>query len=145
MSEEVKETMTAPETPDAPIENKPFDPETPMRIANKIGKGKMKLITPIKDGEKEYGELEYDFTALSGWEFARALNDGTSVRNQRGDMTETQALALFAAAAAKCTAGLDATDIKNRMGMMDAIGAINVATLFFRSSSLAASMRITNE
>ena len=124
-----------------------FDPTTPLKMAENIGKGKMKLCSPIKDGEKSYDEINYDFTALTGWEFARAMDSGAGTRGAQNAsaISEMQAMALFAAAAAKCTDGLDATDIRERMGAMDAIGAINIASLFFKSSLMATSLRITNE
>lgn len=143
MSDE-KETMI-PQPADTADQK--FDPTMPLKMAENLGKGKMKLYAPIVDGEKSYDEISYDFTKMTGWEFAKALDSGVTGMNGRNTttLTDVQALALFAAAAAKCTPGLDATDIKERLGAMDAIGAINIASLFFKSSLMAASLRITNE
>ena len=143
MSDEINANIPQQEYADAKSK---FDPETPLKMAQNIGKGKMQLCSPIMDGERKYDELKFDFTALTGWEFARAMDTGAprgggSITN----LTDAQAMALFAAAAAKCTDGLDATDIRERMGAMDAIGAINTASLFFRSSLMATSLRITKE
>ena len=119
--------------------------KTPFEITKMIAKGKLKLAKPIQDGEVLHDELVYDFNALSGWELARALDNGDNRDPYAKTLTDTQAMALFAAAAGKSTKGLDARDIKERMGPMDAIAAIRIAVLFFNGSLMAGSMRITNE
>ena len=119
--------------------------KTPFEITQMIAKGKLKLAKPIQDGEVLHDELVYDFNALSGWELARALDNGDNRDPYAKTLTDTQAMALFAAAAGKSTKGLDARDIKERMGPMDAIAAIRIAVLFFNGSLMAGSMRITNE
>ena len=117
--------------------------KTPLEVANKVAKGKLQLTTPIQDGEKTYDELKYDMTALTGWELAKALDMGDSMGSSaKNGINDTQALCLFAAAAAKVTEGLDSTDIRERLGAMDAVTAINISTIFFRGSLLAGSMRI---
>lgn len=118
---------------------------SPVEAAENVARGKFKLLTPIEDGEKKYEELVYDFTKLTGWELARAI-DGSGDRNSNpGVLKNTQALALFAAAAAKCTGGLDERDIKERLSATDAVAAIGVASIFFRGSLLAGNYRITKE
>ena len=119
--------------------------KTPFEITQMIAKGKLKLAKPIQDGEVLHDELVYDFNALSGWELDRALDNGDNRDPYAKTLTDTQAMALFAAAAGKSTKGLDARDIKERMGPMDAIAAIRIAVLFFNGSLMAGSMRITNE
>lgn len=117
-----------------------------LETTEKVASGKYRLVQPIKDGDRVYEELEYDFNKLTGWELARALNAGSDRTGSNPTaITEMQALALFAAAAGKCTEGLDATDIRERMGAADAIAVIGMATVFFRGSLLAGSLRITKE
>lgn len=118
---------------------------TPVEAAEAVASGKFKLLVPIVDGEQEYAELRYDFNKLTGWELARAIDSGADRNANPNSMTDVQALSLFAAAAAKATGGLDAQDIKDRMSAMDAIAAISVASIFFRGSLLAGSLRITKE
>ena len=145
-AEEKKGENTA-QNPDAkaaaPEKKAPFNP---IEAAETVSKGKFTLRTPIRDGEKEYTYLKYDFNALSAWELAKAIDAGSSGRNDAFNMSDAQALALFAAAAAKCTeGGLDATDIRERMGASDGVAAIRVASIFFNGSSLAGSLRFTKE
>ena len=105
--------------------------------------GVFKLCRPILDGDKTYEELKYDFTALTASELCRAI-DGASERNDSAyKLSDRQALALFAAAAAKETKGLDATDIRERMSAMDGVAAIRVATIFFDASFRAGSLRLS--
>lgn len=117
---------------------------TPFEAVQKITKGKIKLFKPIQDGDKVHEELNYDFNELTGWELARAIDGGESRDPFAKNLTDTQALSLFAVAAAKCTEGLDERDIKERLGAMDAITAIRTATLFFNGSLMAGSMNTTN-
>ena len=138
-NENVKDTTARDEQPKkAPA----FDP---LEAAETISKGKFKLKAPIQDGEKQYDTLTYDFNALTAWELAKAIDAGTTGRGESFNLTDTQALAIFAAAAAKCTDGLDATDIRERMNAADGIAAIRVAQIFFRGSSLAGSLRFTKD
>lgn len=134
-TEETKDTGAAKKAP-------AFDP---LEAAETVSSGKFKLKTPIRDGEKEYTELKYDFNALTAWELARAIDTGINGKNDPFNVTDVQALSLFAAAAAKATEGLDATDIRERMGGADGIAAIRVAAIFFNGSSLAGSLRFTKE
>lgn len=113
-----------------------------MQAANKLSSGRFKLAMPIMDGEKKYEELNYDFTALTGWELAKALDTGKAKASF--DLSDVQALSLFAAAAAKCTEGIDAIDIRERLSAADATTAIKLSIIFFNSTSLAGSLRITN-
>lgn len=120
----------------------PFDPD---EAAKAVKHGKLRLAEPIYDGEKEYNELEYDFGALKGLELARALDFGDGPKDSFR-LTDVQALNYFACAAAKCQehpGGLDATDIRERIGGMDAIKAIQLATVFFRASSRAGDRRLS--
>lgn len=114
----------------------------PMEMIRKWGTGTMQLYTPIQDGQNRITELKWDFLALTGREYAEAMDMDPNAR-AAFSMTSKQALCLFAEAAAKATGGLDARDIRDRMGIMDAGKAIQLATVFFRYSSLAGDSRIS--
>ena len=131
------------EQPKAAPGNVPF--MSPTEAAEKVSKGRFKLLVPIEDGEKKYDELTYDFNRLTGWELAKAIDNGADRNANPSNVTDTQALSLFAVAAAKCTGGLDAKDIMERLSAQDAIAAISVASIFFKGSLLAGSLRITKE
>ena len=141
MSENEKTMQT--EQPKAAPGNVPF--MSPTEAAEKVSKGRFKLLVPIEDGEQKYDELVYDFNRLTGWELARAIDSGADRNANPSNVTDTQALSLFAVAAAKCTGGLDEKDIKERLSAQDAIAAISVASIFFKGSLLAGSLRITKE
>jgi hypothetical protein len=119
-----------------------FDPD---QMANSLESGVLQLKEPIYNGDDRYDELAFDFTLLKGMELARALDFG----ERRGDkfameLTDVQALNYFACAAAKCQetqGGLDASDIRTRIGGADAIKAIQLATCFFKFTSLAGDLR----
>ena len=144
MSENEKTVQTAQnEQPKTAPGNMPV--MSPTEAAEKVSKGRFKLLVPIEDGEQKYDELVYDFNKLTGWELARAIDSGADRNANPSNVTDTQALALFAVAAAKCTGGLDEKDNKERLSAQDAIAAISVASIFFKGSLLAGSLRITKE
>lgn len=114
------------------------------KAAIKEGKGVLHLEKPILSGGEEIKELPYDFMELNGLELTDALDDSQASQQIYG-ITNRQALALFAAAAAKQTASLDKRDILERIGVTDAVEAIQLGMLFYRASSVAGQMRITKK
>lgn len=130
----------APEREDAAL-RKILDPEEQIR---QFGRGRMELRVPIRDGENLCKELSWDFLALTGAEYVDALDRDTRANNTFR-ITNAQALSLFAAAAAKATTGVDATDIRRGISMMDAQKATQIATVFFTASSRAGNRNIFNE
>lgn len=118
-----------------------LDPAEQIRL---FGKGKMTLSKPIADGENMITELHWDFMALTGAEYVNAM-DGDRNASNTFKMTSTQAMHLFAAAAAKETPGVDAADIRQRMGIMDAQKAVQLATIFFTASNRLGYSRISEE
>ena len=106
------------------------------------GRGRLKLETPIKSGDGEIDELKYDFTVLTGTEYADAMDSDMNAQ-QIYRITYRQALALFAKAAAKQTDGLDMRDIIERIGGIDAVEGVQLATLFFSASTRAGRLRIS--
>ena len=116
----------------------------PVAAASQFSSGTLTLIDPIRDGQRTVTELHYDFCRLTGWEYADAMDSDREGDKNAFRLTNRQALALFAAAAAKQTEGLDVTDIKQRLSIRDAIKAAQIATVFFVASSRAGNERITN-
>lgn len=115
----------------------------PQEQIHKLAKGKMTLETPIRAGGVDVTELQYDFSRLTGREYADAMDRDSGTMNMFR-MSNKQALYLFAAAAAKETSGIDATDISDRIGVQDSIKAVQLATIFFVASARAGNSRITN-
>lgn len=126
MSEENKKQNEQPQEPSA---------QQPAPITmNMISKGTLELATPIRARSKDVTALHYDFTRLTGWEYAEAMDSDPAARNVFV-VTKKQAICLFAAAAAKVTPDVDAKDIKERIGLADAQRAVQVATLFLTTSA----------
>lgn len=99
-----------------------------------ISKGTLELAVPIRARSKDITKLHYDFTKLTGWEYADAMDSDPTARNVFV-VTKKQAICLFAAAAAKVTPDVDVKDIKERIGLADAQRAVQVATLFLTTSA----------
>lgn len=142
MSEEIKKT-TAPEAGEFTEAEKKQAVTDPNEQLRKLAHGKMELEITIRAGGKDVTELEYDFQKLTGWEYAEAMDSDNSATNMFR-ISSRQALALFASAAGKATPGIDATDIKERMGSTDAIKAVQLATIFFVAAARAGNKRISN-
>lgn len=115
---------------------------SPEEITKMSRKGTLKLVSPILASGKEHEELAYDFGKLTGWDFVNAMDSAMSASASAYRLTERQALALFAAAAEKCNEGIDAEDIKRRMGIDDCIKATQIAVFFFNTSSQAGNLRM---
>ena len=110
----------------------------------KLGKGKLKLEVPIRAGGQNVEELNYDFTQLTGVEYADALDKYPEGSNGF-QITQKQALSLFAVAAGKATDKVDAVDVMRGITCKDAVTATRVTRLFFEYSSRMGDMRITND
>lgn len=134
---ETNDTTTKKENATPP---KILDPEEQIR---QFGRGRMELRVPIQDGENICKELRWDFLALTGAEYVDAL-DMDARANNTFRLSNLQALSLFAAAAAKATPGVDATDIRHRISIMDAQKATQIATVFFTASSRVGNRSIFN-
>ena len=155
MAEEIKKTENV-ETEDAENEQpaeeenekndekeqKPI--EDPVQILRQLCRGKLKLFTPIRAAGHDVTELSFDFVGLTTFEILDALDDTTVINTSAFAITNRQAMAIFAATAAKCTNDVDATDIKERMSGVDAIKAIQLAKLFWNASHRAGNKNILN-
>lgn len=112
--------------------------------AMKDGRGRLALETPLKGADREITELCYDFTELTGLEYTEAMDaDPNASAQQLYGISYRQALALFAAAAAKQTPELDMKDIVSRIGVTDAVEGVQLASLFFGASTRAGRKRIS--
>jgi len=108
------------------------------------GKGRLRLETPILANDEEITELVYDFTDITGMEYVAAMDSDPNAM-QIFKITYRQGLALFATAAAKHTESVDTRDIMERIGMTDAVEGVQLATLFFSSSTRAGRLRISKK
>ena len=115
---------------------------TPKEFADVSRKGKLKLAVPILASDVEHTELAFDFGKLNGWDFINAIDGAADAKASAFRLSGKQALALFAAAVEKCNEGIDAEDIKYRMSIDDCIKAVQVASLFFNSTSRAGNLRM---
>lgn len=97
-------------------------------------RGTLTLSAPIRAASTDIAELKYDFSKLTGWEYVEAMDSDANSRNVF-KITSKQALCLFAATAAKETPLIDATDIKQRIGVADAAKAVQLATVFLVTST----------
>lgn len=105
-------------------------------LAIELEKGVMKLTNPIRGGGKDLPELKYDFTKLTAWEYAEAM-DSDAAQTNAFKISKKQALALFAMAVSKETPELDEKDVKERLSVKDGVQAVNLATVFFVAASRA--------
>ena len=96
--------------------------------------GIITLKTPLRAGGRDVTELAYDFGKLTGWEYADAMDMDPRAGNIY-KITRKQALCLFAAAAGKANEGVDATDIRERLGVEDAQTAVEQAMVFLTTST----------
>lgn len=111
----------------------------------KFASGKLRLAKPIRARGEDIEELEYDFSRLTGMDYVKAMDlDPRSLMS--GGPSARQSIGLFAAAASKCMREqLDERDVRERIGIEDAIKAVQLSTIFFNIASQAGDRRITNE
>ena len=138
-------------TTEEPIqeEQKPTVPQKSeldtVEYLKKLSSDTLQLNTAIRAGGEDVEELQYDFNKLTGWEVAEAI-DSDKKATTIFRLTAKQALNLFAVAAAKATTaaqkalnqdakGIDANDIKERIGAVDSVAAVQLAIVFFNMST----------
>lgn len=110
--------------------------EVAKRVLEGTVRGTLKLKKPIRAQSEDLTELYYDFSKLTGWEYVEAMDEGGTTRNVF-EVSQKQALCLFAAAAGKATNGVDAVDIRTRIGMEDTLRAVQIAMVFIVASARA--------
>ena len=107
------------------------------RMHEQMTRGTLTLVKPIRAGGRDVTELKYDFSRLTGWEFADAMDMDAKGTNFF-QLTRKQALCLFAATAGKETEKVDATDVRERLGIEDTMRAVEITMLFRNTSTSAA-------
>lgn len=110
-------------------------PDTPESLI----RGTMILKNPMRAESTDITELKYDFSKLTGWEYVEAMDSDANARNVF-KITTKQALCLFAMSAGKETPKIDATDIKQQISVVDAVKAVQLATVFLVTSTRDAKM-----
>ena len=114
--------------------------------AMKEGKGVLTLEVPIRAAGKDITELPYDFNKITGLEYVSALDSDRNANPLTSrNVTNLQALYLFATAAAKEAPEMDMTDVVSRIQGTDAAIATFVAKLFFTASIRAGQKRISKK
>ncbi len=125
--------------------------KTPGQQLRELTSGKLILLQPFRAHSEDVTEVAFDFCGLTNEEMMAAL-DTVPVNNILA-ISNQQAMALFAATAAKCAPDVegekhklyDARDIRKRMGPADAVKAIQLAKLFYNASSQAGGNNISKE
>lgn len=117
--------------------------ENPDEALKIMSRGKLKLFKPFIADDAEITELIYDFENLGGPELVRAMDRGAQNGANAFRLTSEQALELFIASAGKETEGVDAGDVRRGLSSVDAVKAVQLATVFFVASSQAGNERIT--
>lgn len=158
MSEETKpraelegeEKSETKEEQEAKAGKKPVS--SPLEQLSILCKGTFKLMQPIRARGEDVTELEFDMCALTGMEIVEAL-DASPINNMFAISNE-QALAVFAASAAKCAPKIEdgynnlrlynAKDIIRGIGAVDCVKAVQRAKLFYNASSQAGNKNISN-
>lgn len=151
-SEQIKDTTQEPQTQEAnPQDNQPQ--KTPEEILAEIARGKMTLLQPLRAAGQDITELRWNFRNLTGWEYADAMDCDAS--SNAFHLSTRQAIALFAASAAKETTikdetgreihPLDAQDIRRRLSIDDSMKAAQSASAFFYTSAQVGNKRISKE
>ena len=107
-------------------------------------RGVLKLFVPMCSRDKEYHELHYDFTKLSGKELIDALDVDPGADNNTS-LSNKQAIFLFSMACGKVErgiSGLDAIDVRSQLSPRDMIGAVRIGKSFFAHSLVGAQLSI---
>jgi len=142
VAEETAEEEKKPKK-DKKANKKGPDLGNPDEAVKTLSRGKLKLFRPFVADDKEITELEYDFENLGGPEMVRAMDRGAQNGGNAFRITSEQALELFIASAGKETEGCDAADVRRGLSSVDAVKAVQLATVFFVASSQAGNARIT--
>lgn len=125
----------------------------PGEILRELCRGTLKLIQPFRAHSDDVLAVPFDFCDLTGSEMMDALDSAPG--KGAFDLSNKQAMALFAATAAKCapmvqdgnrmTKMYDARDVISRMSAADSVMAVQIAKLFYRASGQAGSNNISKE
>lgn len=137
MSEEIKKENIADNATDT---QKPtFDPQA---AREKLSRGMLTLLHPIRARGRDVTELKYDFTNLTGMEYANAM--ASSRHADAFQINTMQAFHLFCATAEKENPDIAAVDIMRDLKAEDAVKAVQAAQIFFDLTSRAGNKRVSN-
>lgn len=142
-AEEQNTSEEEKKAPKAKKAKKGLDMKSADDAVNELSRGKLKLFKPFIADDAEITELAYDFENLGGPELVRAMDRGAANGGNAFRITSEQALELFIASAGKETEGCDAADVRRGLSSVDAVKAVQLATVFFVASSQAGNARIT--
>lgn len=151
MNEEINHT-TEEQNPEAPkkdeigakrAEKKKENPKSMEEAVKELSGGKLKLHKPFIADDVEITELYFNFENLTGIEMTRAMDRGAQNGGNAFRLSQEQALELFIMSAGKETKGCDAEDVRRGLSSVDAIKAVQLATVFFVASSQAGNAHIT--
>lgn len=135
-------------------EKKQEPPKDPIDQLRELTSGKLKLLQPFRAHGQDVTELRYDFCGLSNEEMMDALDSAPF--NNMFAVSNSQAMAIFCATAAKCAPEItdndgyksklyDARDVRKRIGPADSVKAVQLAKLFYNASSQAGGNNISKE
>lgn len=134
------EETKAAEGKEAKKARKDVNPDEAVR---ELSAGKLQLFQPFLSDNVEIKELKYNFENLTGPEMMAAMDRGARNGGNAFRITNEQALELFCTSAGKETENVDATDVRRGLGSVDAIKAVQLATVFFVASSQLGNAHIT--
>lgn len=140
--ESEQESEQAEKTAGEETAKKEIDPQ---KVVEQVARGKLTLSKPILSKGVNYDVLHYDFLALTGFEYADAMDSDASRNADSFHLTNRQALSLFAVAVSKVTEDVDKEAVIRGLSIGDTIKAVQLATVFFVTSSRAGNRRITRE
>ena len=103
----------------------------PNEAVKALSAGKLILFKPFLADDKEVTELHYDFENLGGPEMMKAMDRGARNGGNAFRITNEQALELFT------------DDVRRGLSSVDAVKAVQLATVFFVASSQSGNARIT--
>lgn len=140
------------ETEEEDEEKKPEKPKRPLiDELRELTSGRLTLMQPFRARSEDVTEIRFDFCGLTNEEMMDALDSAPF--NNMFTISNSQAIALFCATAAKCAPETedgrgklyDARDVKKRLGPADCVKAVQLAKLFYNASSQAGGNNISRE
>ena len=119
-------------------------PDEALRLMKETFKGTLELVVPMRGGGRALGEIDYDLMNLTSAELMEAL-DSTEQNNNIYLITHRQAMAVFAASAAKLNGGVfDTRDILTRLSGVDGMRAERITKAFWNASCRVVSSNTLN-
>lgn len=131
--ENKNDAICAPE--DAQEQEKPTKTSNATNKAIDLSKGALQLSQPIRARGVDVTELKYDFSKITGWEYAEVM-DSDKDASGFSVFTRKQCLRIFALAVEKAMPEMmDRHDVMERIGLADSMTAINIGGFFIVASA----------